>query len=249
MTIQKEVGAEENYDKVQYGTVTISYDIIRSKRIKTSEIIVDADNKIIIRTPLGKDICKIRNLVLGKASWIQKQHKEMVPEVLKPSFQEGSTLPYLGKSYPIKILKRQPKNSIRFVDHQFVIRMLPSSTPKDCSDLITKRYHGWLMRAARPIFKNKVEEISSKLGIDKPKKISIKKLKNRWGSLTPSGTINVNLSLLKAPSGIIDYIILHELCHLKIKEHSHHFWDLLHKFMPDYQEKIDWLNINGNNLI
>jgi predicted metal-dependent hydrolase len=101
VTIQKEVGAEENYDKVQYGTVTISYDIIRSKRIKTSEIIVDADNKITIRTPLGKDISEIRNLVLGKASWIlkkQKQHKEMVPEVLKPSFQEGSTLPYLGKS-------------------------------------------------------------------------------------------------------------------------------------------------------
>ena len=257
MTIQKEGGAEENYDKIHYGTVTISYDIIRSKRIKTSEIIIDADNKITIRTPLGKDISEIRNLVLGKASWIlkkQKQHKETVPEVLKPSFQEGSTLPYLGKSYPIKILKRQPKNSISFVDYQFVIRLLPSessssSTTKGQSGLITKLYHNWLMRVARPIFKNKVKEISSKLGIDKPKKISIKKLKNRWGSLTPSGTINLNLNLLKAPSDIIDYIILHELCHLKIKEHSHHFWDLLHKFMPDYQEKIDWLNTNGNNLI
>ncbi len=175
----------------------------------------------------------------------------MVPEVLKPSFQAGSTLPYLGKSYPINILKRQPKNGISFVDHQFVIRLLPSasSSTKDQLDLITKLYHNWLMRAARPIFKNKVEETSSKLRIDKPKKNSIKKLQNRLGSLTPSGTINLNLNLLKAPSDIIDYIILHELCHLKIKEHSHHFWDLLHKFMPDYQEKIDWLNINGNNLI
>jgi predicted metal-dependent hydrolase len=68
------------------------------------------------------------------------------------------------------------------------------------------------MRAARTIFKDKVEETSSKLGIDKSKKIGIKKLKNRWGSPTPSGAINLNMNLLKAPSDIIDYIILHELC-------------------------------------
>ena len=105
------------------------------------------------------------------------------------------------------------------------------------------------MRAARPIFKSKVEEISSKLGIDKPKKISIKKLKNRWGSLTPSGTINLNVNLLKAPSDIIDYIILHELCHFKIKEHSHHYWDLVYKHMPNYQEKVDWLKVHGAILV
>jgi predicted metal-dependent hydrolase len=72
------------------------------------------------------------------------------------------------------------------------------------------------------VINNKVEEISSKLAIDKPKKISIKKLKNRWGSLTHSGTINLNVNLLKAPSDIIDYIILHELCHFMsriVKKH------------------------------
>jgi predicted metal-dependent hydrolase len=222
MTIQKEKGEGEDYDcdKIQYGTVTISYDIIRSKRIKTSEIIVDAD-KVAIRAPLNKDISETRKLVLGKASWIlkkQKEYKDTIPEILKPSFQEGSTLPYLGKCYPIKIFKGQPKNSISFVDQQFVIKL---QTPSS-SDLITKLYHGWLMKTARPIFNNKIEEISSRLGVDKPKKIGIKKLKNRWGSLTPSGTINLNVNLIKAPSDIIDYIILHELCHFKIKEHSHH---------------------------
>lgn len=238
MAIQKEKeGEDHDNDKIQYGTVTISYDIIKSKRIKTSEIIVDAD-KVTVRTPLNKDISDIRKLILGKASWIlkkQKEYKEMTPQIVKPSFQEGSTLPYLGKDYPIKIFKKQPKNSISFVDHQFVIRLLPSSSGKEHSDLTTKLYNGWLMKTARPIFNNKVEEISLKLGIDKPKKISIKKLKNRWGSLTPSGIINLNVNLLKAPSDIIDYIILHELCHFKIKEHSHHYWDLIYKHMSKYQ--------------
>ena len=53
----------------------------------------------------------------------------------------------------------------------------------------------------------------------------------------------------QAPENVIDYIILHELCHLKIKEHTHHFWDLLHKFMPDYQVQIEWLKINGSRLV
>jgi predicted metal-dependent hydrolase len=171
---------------------------------------------------------------------------------------EGLTLLYLGKAYPTKILKkRQSTNSISFVDHQFVIKLLPrssssssSSITKDQSALITKLYNGWLIRAARPIFNNKVEEISSKLGIDKPKKISIKKFKKRWGSVSPSDTIlNLNPNLLKAPADIIDYIILHELCHFKVKEHSHHYWDLVYKHMPNYQEKIDWLNTNGVNLM
>lgn len=103
----------------------------------------------------------------------------MVPEITKPSFHEGSTLSYLGKNYPIRIFKNQPKNSISFLDRQFIIRLLPtysSPSAKEHSDLITKLYNGWLMKTAGPIFKNKVEEISSKLGINKPKEIGIKKL-------------------------------------------------------------------------
>ena len=58
-----------------------------------------------------------------------------------------------------------------------------------------------------------------------------------------------NLLTVKAPEDIMDYVVLHELCHLKIKEHSHHYWDLLHKFMPNYNDKIEWLKINGSNLL
>ena len=70
------------------------------------------------------------------------------------------------------------------------------------------------------------------------------KLKNRWGSVTKKDTLNLNRNLMKAPNDIIDYIIIHELCHLKIQGHSHHFWSFLKQFVPDYQKKIDWLNRN-----
>ena len=63
------------------------------------------------------------------------------------------------------------------------------------------------------------------------------------------GPINLNVNLLKAPDEILDYIILHELCHIKINDHSHHYWDLVRKYMPSYQEKIKWLNVNTSSMI
>ena len=81
------------------------------------------------------------------------------------------------------------------------------------------------------------------------KGIVIKYLRNRWGSLTKDEVINLNVNLLKAPEDIIEYVILHESCHLGIQEHSHHHWDMLHKYMPNYQDKIQWLIVNGSNLL
>ena len=105
-----------------------------------------------------------------------------------------------------------------------------------------------MIENAQCIFKDKVEEYSQKLGV-KPKRIAIKKLKDRWGSITKEHLFNINVNLLKAPEDVIDYIILHELSHLKIKEHSHHFWDLVRRYMPNYQQKIEWLKVDGANLI
>jgi predicted metal-dependent hydrolase len=104
------------------------------------------------------------------------------------------------------------------------------------------------MEKAKSTFKHKVDEYSKKLGV-KVESITTKHIKNRWGSMTKEGSINLNINLLKAPEDVIDYIILHELCHLKIKEHSHHYWDHVRRYMPNYQEKIEWLKASGNHLI
>jgi hypothetical protein len=77
----------------------------------------------------------------------------------------------------------------------------------------------------------------------------VKNLRNRWGSLAKGGIINLNVNLIKAPEDVMDYIVLHELCHLIIKEHFHHYWDMVHRFMADYHDKIEWLKVNGRNLL
>jgi len=95
---------------------------------------------------------------------------------------------------------------------------------------------------------NKTWKLASKIGV-KPSKVVVKKLKDRWGSSTKNGTINLNKALKKAPSKVADYIIIHELCHLKVREHSRRYWNLVHKFMPKYQDKITWLEANSKQIL
>ena len=231
-------------DKVKYGTITIPYQIIKTGRIKTSEVIVDADT-ITVRTPYNKDKIEIQRLVLDKAGWIlkkQKEYRETIPQLIKPSFKENTTLPYLGNNYSLVIKKEYTKNGMDLVDGTFVVTLKGS---KFTSKLLQKLYENWLNEKAQGIFEDKTKRYSKILGV-LTSQVVIKNLKNRWGSLTKNGVLNLNLNLIKAPENVIDYIILHELCHLRIKEHSHHYWDLLHKFMPNYLDKIEWLKMNGS---
>ena len=100
------------------------------------------------------------------------------------------------------------------------------------------------MKKATRLFETKVAKLSKKVKL-KPSKINIKDLKNRWGSATSDNTINLNMNLIKAPSSVIDYVILHELCHLKIKGHSDKFWSMVKKYMPNYEDQRRWLEINN----
>jgi predicted metal-dependent hydrolase len=237
--------------KLHYGTSIIDYSIVRSRRIKTSEIIVDGEN-VIIRTPYDKSIEEINDIIKTKATWIrtkQLEYKSASPEIVKPVFEEGSTLPYLGVNYPFRMVNDRKKSNsnenVKLMNGEFQIF---SRSSKPSRKRIRFLYEEWLLQQARWIFTQKTKVYCTELGI-KPTQIIIKNLKNRWGSVTMHSVINLNVNLLKAPESVIDYIILHEFCHLKIKEHSHHFWDMLHKFMPDYQKKIEWLKKNGRNLV
>lgn len=118
---------------------------------------------------------------------------------------------------------------------------------RGCGEIRTL-HEDWLYHEAEVIFKNKIDAFSKIIGF-KPNKIVIKNLKNRWGSITKNNNIVLNMNLVKAPVDVIDCIILHELCHFKIKGHSYRFWNLLKRYSPDYPKYVQWLNINGKNLL
>lgn len=233
---------------IQYGNTTLEYDLVRSKRVKTSEIIVD-ENKILVRTPFDKSQSEIDKLLEGKAKWIlekQREYREHQKKINKPTFNSESSLPYLGKNYPFKIQNKPGgENNLKFHRGKFEFTCV---TDNWSESQIKGLYERWLYQKAEEVFSRTVKRYSHDLNIN-IEKIVIKNLKNRWGSVTKKGIINLNLHLVKAPKEIIDYIIIHELCHFKVRGHSYHFWNLLGRIIPDYKKSVVWLEKNASSLI
>jgi predicted metal-dependent hydrolase len=140
--------------KLQYGTSIIDYSIVRSRRRKTSEIIVDEEN-VIVRTPYNKSVEEINDIVREKAKWIrtkQSEFKSASPEIVKPVFEEGSTLPYLGRNYLLRFVIVQEIKSnenIKLVNGEFLIFSKSSRSPKK---RIMFLYEKWLRKKADSIF-------------------------------------------------------------------------------------------------
>lgn len=230
----------------KFDSETITASIHRSKRIRTSEIIVDEDS-VEIRTPMNKPMAEIENLVRKKKNWIvkkQREYRNREPHISKPNYKENSTLPYLGKNVPIRIENKGESNEgIDFIGGEFIVS-LSSNTPVE----IRKFYEEWLKTTAHNIFLVKVKQYARLINVD-VKKIAIKDMKGRWAAVTKFGGINLNTNLIKAPEEVIDYIIIHELCHFIIKGHSHSFWELVRSYFPRYEDSIKWLDVNSRAMI
>ena len=226
---------------------SIECSIHRSKRVRTSEIIVDEDS-VMVRTPMDKPMSEIESIVRKKKNWIakkQSEYRKREYKIIKPTFEVNSTLPYLGKNIPVKISANLAiSNSIELIDGEFQVSINGKVSPAR----IRKLYEQWLSSTAHKTFAQKVKEYSKLLNV-KIKKVTIKYLKGRWGAITKVGGINLNANLIKAPEDVIDYIIIHELCHLIIKGHTHHFWELIRSYFPRYQDAVKWLDVNSSAMI
>jgi predicted metal-dependent hydrolase len=198
-------------------------------------------------------------LLKDKTKWISRKQSEYRDksnkiEVIKPIFRNNSTVPYLGKNLKLNVMQSYSveKDIMKFRNNQLFAFIKTYNRDESMDDGILENrvrlYENWILKAAKNIFKEKVSEYS-KIIMANPCEVIDKNLKNRWGSATEKGIINLNVNLIKAPENIIDYIIIHERCHFIIKEHSHRFWSLLKKYVADYKSKIEWLEVNGELLI
>jgi predicted metal-dependent hydrolase len=105
----------------------------------------------------------------------------------------------------------------------------------------------WYRKKAREQINERIKYYQPKVGVQ-PARITVKEQKKRWGSCSSRGNLNFNWRAVMAPSPVLDYIIVHELCHLKHHNHSREFWNLLASILPDYKNRREWLKKNGVRL-
>lgn len=150
-------------------------------------------------------------------------------------FVNGQTFMLKGQNYPL-IFKDDAADEIKFVNNSFLLNpsikdfrvAFEQFYKKECKNFLAERYE---------VYKDKIPV--------RPKKIEVRQMSTRWGSCTPNGNININWTCIMAPQFVFDYIIVHELVHLKYHRHNDDFWQTVGFLVPDYESAKDWLLRNG----
>ncbi|MFJ7371422.1 M48 family metallopeptidase [Lysinibacillus sp. NPDC098008] len=236
---------------IQFGQDTIPYTIKWSERRKTVSISVDA-NGVMITAPAQTTEDKIEELVYQKASWIRAQlfhFNEMLDESHTRAFLSGEKLPYLGRQYRLKVFKNDDirEATFKFQQGTFIALLPVQIAEEQHREVLLPLYEQWIKEKGEAFVRNRIHRFTLKLQ-QQPTAVKIKDQQQRWGSCTASGQVLINWRILLAPVSIIDYVLAHELAHLKYMDHSKAFWDTLGMLVDDYEERKEWLRVNGKTL-
>ncbi len=197
-----------------------------------------------VRVPLGTSRKMIDQLIRDKEGWIQRSRKQIL---LRESEQERNYLEvddiqFLGESVPFRWEKASHPFQLHMGSDAFVLTGDGSSEAAQA--LIEQAYRG----RAKEIFEARVSFFAERLGV-KVNQIRIKSQKTRWGSCSNKGNLNFNWHAIVAPEEVIDYLVVHECCHLVHMNHSKEFWDLVESICPNYRECRQWLKNHDTQIL
>jgi predicted metal-dependent hydrolase len=234
---------------LQYGTQTIEYELSFAPR-KTLAIHVHPDLSVTVKAPENADAETVRQKVYRRAAWILKQQRQIelyLPDVPPRQYVSGESHRYLGRQYRLKVqggaahlLKRAAPVAPIQLTRQFICVYTTNSQPAHVRELV----EAWYRDQADQVFHERLIACRAKLarfGIPSTA-LSIRKMTSSWGSCTPKGTVTLNIKLIQAPMEYIDYVLIHELCHLKHLHHGPEFYKLLTRALPDWQTRQAKLN-------
>ncbi|MEO9276138.1 SprT family zinc-dependent metalloprotease [Marinomonas sp. 5E14-1] len=234
-----------------YGNDTIYYDVIRKtkptentkKPARKVIIKVHPDQRVVATVPHDASDDAIQDAMHKRARWIWQSIDEFAKQkdtVLVKRYVSGETQFYLGKRYVLKIIndaEQVPNVKLSRGKLNVTLKHEVSSDTDDRLVKIKPLIDKWYQRKAKAIFHERLAELLSKAtwvtGIPSFRVMAMKK---QWGSCSTKGNLMLNPHLVKAPKECIDYVILHELCHIAEHNHSERFWRLLTQVMPNWKE-------------
>jgi predicted metal-dependent hydrolase len=223
-----------------YGSAVIEYTLTRSPRSSLS-ISVLPDGAVTVAAPEAASPVEIDERVRRRARWILRQQRrfaEFRPRTPPRQFVGGETHRYLGRQYRLKIDTAERDRVLIRSGRLVVETRFPED--RDWTRVLVRR---WMRQRAREVLKKRYEEAwltMAALGIEPPP-LMICPMKKRWGSHTSSGRVLLNDMLIAARRDCIDYVIVHELCHVVEPNHSPRFFRLLNRHMPDWERRKELL--------
>ncbi len=225
----------------------IQYQLLPGAKRQTTDIVIERDGLITVRPPFHMTPEQVDETVLSKRMWIYRNlaaWRDLNATRVVREWVNGESFLYLGSSYRLQLVDAQDE-TLKLKDGRFcLLRSVVQSGGK-----------AGALRAFESFYRDKglgrlamrVAWFADRVGVA-PGTVEVKDLGYRWASCLKNGNLHFHWKCLMAPLTVIDYIVVHELCHLRHRDHSTAFWNEVDKVLPDWRDRREWLRIRGAGL-
>ena len=222
-------------------------EIIRTERSKSASIEIENDT-VKVTVPQNLSDLRIEELIKNRTVWIRQKLK-IQTETVRPKDKEyvnGESFTYLGRNYRLKCVS-EGAGEVKLKNGYLTVTLPNGASAGAAERSVQQSLKNWYQTRALEKLKEKTKRYAAILGVN-PQSVDVKEYKARWGSCSSSGDVSYNWRIIIAPHHIVDYIVVHELCHLLEHNHGAKYWKHVQTVIPNYKECRHWLKTHGMNL-
>ena len=222
-------------DSYRFGGTTIEYAVTRSaRRKKTIEITLDPFEGVLVAAPARASDEHIRSVIQKRAAWILRKATTSDFKPRRREFVSGESLPYLGREVRMFVEPTDRTRATLKFDHWNFRVLAPALlNGEDRRSRVRSAFVAWYRNRAAERLPSLVERWCPRLGVE-PTGVLIRGQRQRWGSCSPDGTLRFNWRVVMTEPALINYVVVHEMLHLKHQNHSERYWREVARVMPDY---------------
>jgi predicted metal-dependent hydrolase len=220
----------------------LHFELRRSSR-RSIGISVQPGGTVVVTAPKRASMGRILETLQEHGDWVRRQVtnlRDAPPAPPPPKWTDGEAHAFLGRAYPLRLIQAEEKGVWR-TDHEILVHLPDPSRKKMVRGLV----EGWEQEEARAVFLHRMNLLirnTPALEVRVTPTLKLRRMKARWGSCSPDGTILMNTHAIKVPLKLVEYILVHEFCHLKVPNHSAEFWAYLTRCMPDWKRRKEALD-------
>lgn len=226
------------------------YQMRRSAKAKRLRLVIKP-GLIELVAPLNASETQAQAFLNRHRAWAEHKAWEMIQRAAslrrQVALADSKTLPWLGREIPLVIKEETRRHADVFIGEEVRIS-LPIGLGQARNDAVRQALYVWVRRWLRGQVKVLTDRHGARFGLH-PRNIRIKQMKTRWGSCGPNNDININWLLAFVPETVLEYVVVHELCHIRERNHSAAFWSLVASHLSDYSQQRQWLRTHGAGLM
>lgn len=222
----------------------IDYQLMPGSSRTTTDIVIERNGSVVVRAPLGLDEAQVDAVVESKRMWIYRnlaEWRDLNATAVVRAWVSGETFLYLGRAYRLSLVADQEQD-LKLFEGRFCLKR--ALVDQGGSMEARKAFEAYYAAKGLERIKQRVKYYAAKVGVE-PGATLVKDMGFRWASCSKNNVLSFHWKCMMAPPKIIDYIVVHELCHIHHRNHSNAFWNEVDKVMPDYAERKAWLRKNG----